>query len=109
MECCAGYLRQVIWGALILIIVLVWSGLGAWYVSRRQAAATTEDQRRRLLRQAFAFSATAGVAILVSGVFAFVKAGYNWLVLALVWAFGLLHLGLLASSVRRVRKRTGRL
>jgi cell division protein FtsW (lipid II flippase) len=99
----------VIWGAVLLMVILVWSGAVGWYASRRQAAATTEDQRRRFSRQAVAFSAAVGVAILISGVVVFVVTGYNWLVLALVWAFGLLHLGLLAGSVRRVRKRTGRL
>lgn len=91
------------------MVLLVWAGAVAWYAARRQAAATTEDQRRRFLRQAFACSATVGVAILISGVVVFVVTGYNWLVLTLIWAFGLLHLGLLANSVRRVRKQTGRL
>jgi hypothetical protein len=99
----------VIWGAVLLMVILAWSGGVGWYASRRQAAATTEDQRRRFLRQAVAFSGAVGAAILIIGVVVFIVTGYNWLSLALVWAFGLLHLGLLAASVRRVRKLTGRL
>lgn len=87
---------------------LTCAGVGAWYVARRQFAATDEDQQQRLLRRVAAFSAGVGVAILLAGAVAFFITGYNWLVLVLVWSFGLLHLGLLARSVRSVQKRTGR-
>jgi hypothetical protein len=46
-----------------------------------------------------------GVPILTLGVAGFVLSGYNWLVLALVWAVGLLHLGLLARTFRRAQRR----
>jgi len=51
------------------------------------------------------FSAGVGAAILVLGVVAFVLTGFNWAVLAVLWAFGLLHLGLLASRFRRLQQR----
>jgi len=49
-------------------------------------------------------SAGVGVAVLVMGVIAFALSGHNWLVLALVWSFGLLHLGLLARRLHAARK-----
>jgi hypothetical protein len=62
-------------------------------------------RQQRLLRQVVAVSAGIGIAILAAGVVAFVLAGYHWLVLALTWAFGLPHLGLLART-RRLGRRT---
>jgi hypothetical protein len=52
-------------------------------------------------------SAGVGVTILALGVVAFVTTGHDWLVLALLWAFGVLHLGLLATTYRRSQKKTG--
>ena len=46
-----------------------------------------------------------GAAILILGVVAFVLTGYNWLVLALIWSFGLLHIGLLVRTFRRAQNR----
>jgi hypothetical protein len=62
-------------------------------------------RQQRLLRQVVAVPAGIGIAILAAGVVAFVLAGYHWLVLALTWAFGMLHLGFLART-RRLRRRT---
>lgn len=63
-------------------------------------------RQQRLLRQVVAVSAGIGIAILAAGVVvAFVLAGYHWPVLALTWAFGLPHLGLLART-RRPGRRT---
>jgi hypothetical protein len=62
-------------------------------------------RQRRLLRQVVAVSAGIGIAVLAAGVVALVLAGYNWLVLVLTWAFGLLHLGLLART-RGLKRRT---
>ena len=76
-------------------------------MSRRQLAATTAAQQRRVLHLAVAVSAGVGVVILVLGVVAFVLTGYNWMVLALLWSFGLLHLGLLARMLRRTQHATG--
>lgn len=61
----------------------------AWYMSSRLLTATNETERRRLRRLAVMVSAGIGVAILAMGVAAFVLTGYNWLVLALTWSFGL--------------------
>ena len=58
----------------------------------------------QLLRLVTFASAGAGVAILVVGVVAFARTGHNWFVLAAVWSFGLLHLGLLALRFRRMQK-----
>jgi energy-converting hydrogenase Eha subunit G len=108
MDCPPGQFWSVIWAALILLVSLACAGAGAWYVARRDLAATNESQRLRLLRQAVSISSGVGVAILVAGVVAFVITGYDWLVLLLLWALGLLHLGLLGRSVRRARKQAGR-
>jgi dipeptide/tripeptide permease len=97
----------VIWAALLFAVALAAPGVWAWYMSRRQLAATTAAQQRRVLRLAVAVSAGVGVVILVMGVVCFVLTGYNWLVLALLWSFGLLHLGLLARMLRRARHTTG--
>jgi hypothetical protein len=61
--------------------------------------------QQRLLGQVVAVSAGIGIAILAAGMVAFVLTGYHWLVLALTWAFGLLHLGFLART-RRLERRT---
>jgi hypothetical protein len=100
-----GYSRLVVWAVPVLIAMMVFQGVWAWYVTRRQLTATTVARQRRLLGQVVAASAGIGAAILAAGVVAFVLAGYNWLALALTWAFGLLHLGLLART-RRLRRRT---
>jgi cell division protein FtsW (lipid II flippase) len=94
----------MIWGVLLLIMGCAVVGVVAWYFSRRQVRVTGEGEQWHLARQAVAFSTAVGVAILAAGVFAFVKTGYNWLVLGLVWAVGLLHLGLLAGFTRKARK-----
>jgi hypothetical protein len=98
----------VIWAALMLVIALVAPGLWAWYMSGRQLAATTDAQRWRVYRLAVIVSAGVGVVILAVGVVAFVLTGYDWLVLAASWSFGLLHLSLLTWSFRRVQKAIGK-
>lgn len=97
------------WAALLLAVGLAGPGVWAWYMSGRQLAATTAARQRRVHRLVVAVSAGVGVVILVLGVVAFVLTGYNWLVLALLWSFGLLHLGLLARTLtlRRARHTTG--
>jgi hypothetical protein len=100
-----GYSRLVVWAVPVLIATMAFQGVWAWYVTRRQLTATTVARQRRLLGQIVAVSAGIGVAILAAGVVGFVLAGYNWLVLALTWAFGLLHLGLLVRT-RRLGRRT---
>jgi hypothetical protein len=97
----------VIWAVLLLVVALAAPGVWAWYMSRRQLAATTAAQQRRVLHLAVAVSAGVGVVILVLGVVAFVLTGYNWMVLALLWSFGLLHLGLLAGMLSRTQHATG--
>ena len=97
----------MIWAVLLLGAALAVPGVWAWYISGRQLAATTEAEQRRVLRLGVVVSAGVGVAILVLGVAGFVLTGYDWLVLALVWSVGLLHLGLLAWAFRRTRRRTG--
>jgi hypothetical protein len=97
----------VIWAVLLLVVALAAPGVWAWDMSKRQLAATTAAQQRRVLHLAVAVSAGVGVVILVLGVVAFVLTGYNWMVLALLWSFGLLHLGLLARMLRRMQHATG--
>jgi hypothetical protein len=72
----------------------------------RQLAVTTEAEQWRVTRLAILVSAAVGVAILAAGVAAFVLTSYDWLVLALAWSFGFLHLGLLTWVRRRARPRT---
>ena len=98
----------MIWAALLLVAALAVPGVWAWYISGRQLAATTEAEQWRVLRLGVVVSAGVGVAILVLGVAGFVLTGYNWLVLALVWSVGLLHLGLLARTFRRAQRRNGK-
>ncbi len=97
----------MIWAALTLAAGLVAAGVWGWYMSGRQLAARTTAQQWKVLRLGARVSAGVGAAILVMGVVAFVLTGYDWVVLAAVWSFGLLHLGLLAWGVRRAQ-RTGR-
>lgn len=97
----------MIWVVLLLVLALATPGVWAWHVSRRQLAATTAAQQRRVLHLAVAVSAGAGVVILALGVVAFVLTGYDWMVLTLLWSFGLLHLGLLARMLRRRRDAIG--
>jgi hypothetical protein len=94
----------VIWAALVLAAALVLTAVWAWYVSGRQLAATTEPERRRVVRLAVTGAAVVGVAILGVGFLAFVGSGYDWVVLMLTCCFGLLHLGLPAWMYRKVRR-----
>jgi fatty acid desaturase len=100
-----GYAQIVIWAAVMLMIALVAPTAWAWYISRRELAAAHEAQRWRLVRSAARVSAAIGTVILALGVVAFVLTGYDWLVLALIWSFGLLHIGLLARTLRRAQNR----
>jgi hypothetical protein len=105
-ESAAGYLLVVVW-ALALIVALVMAGAWACYVTRRLLAATSDAQQRRLLVRAAGLSLGVGGAILVIGLVAFVVTGYNWLVLAAIWPYGLLHTGLVAGVLFRAQKRSG--
>jgi hypothetical protein len=98
----------MIWAALLLVVALVTEAVWAWYMSSRQLAATTEAERWRVLRLAVVVSAGVGFVILALGVASFVLTGYDWVVLAVVWSVGLLHLGLLTWGLRRSRQRTAR-
>jgi hypothetical protein len=98
----------VIWAALMLVIALVAPALWAWYMSGWQLAATTEAQHWRVYRLAVIVSAGVGVVILAVGVVAFVLTGYDWVVLAATWSFGVIHLSLLTWSFRRVQKGIGK-
>jgi len=69
-------------------------------------ASRSEAEIWRLVRRAAVVSAAAGIAILAAGVLALVLAGHSWPVMGAVgvlWACGLLHLGLLARTARRAR------
>jgi hypothetical protein len=103
-EYSGGYLALMIWAAVLPIFLLTFTGVSAWYVTSRQLAATTPDKQRRLARQVVAFSAAVGVGILIAGAVAFVLTGYRWPVLAVMWAYGLFHIGPLTRQVRRLRK-----
>ena len=94
----------MIWAALVLVAALALTAAGAWHFSGRQLAATTEPERWRLVRLAVTWSAVVGVALLAVGVLVFVRTGYDWVVLALTWCFGLFHLGLLAWLYRAMRR-----
>jgi hypothetical protein len=99
----------VIWAVLLLVVVgLAAPGVWAWYLSGRQLAATTEAERWRVARLALVVSAGVGVVILVLGVVFFALTGYDWVVLALAWSVGLLHLGLLTWVFGRVQRSTGK-
>jgi hypothetical protein len=98
----------VIWAALLLVVALAAPAVWAWYMSGRQLAATTQAEQWRVARLAVAVSAGVGVAILAVGVVAFVLTGYDWLVLALTWSLGLLHLGLLTWIFRRAQRSRGK-
>lgn len=95
----------MIWAALVLVALLVAVGVCLWYVSGRQLAARTQAQQWQALRRGYMVSAAVGAAILALGVVAFVLTGYDWAALALIWAFGLLHLGLLIWQFRRAQRR----
>jgi hypothetical protein len=97
----------MIWAALLLVVGLAIVAVWAWYISGRQLAATTKAGRWRVLRLGVAVSAGVGFAILALGVAGFVLTGYDWVVLAVIWSLGLLHLGLLTWGFRRARRRTG--
>lgn len=95
----------MIWAVLLLAVTgFVAPGVWAWYVSGRQLAARTEAEQWRVARLALGVSAGVGVVILVLGVVFFVLTGYDWLVLALSWSFGLLHLSLLTWVFRRAQR-----
>lgn len=94
----------VIWAALVLVALLVAVGVCLWYVSGRQLAARTQAQQWQALRRGYMVSAVVGAAILALGVVAFVLTSYDW-ALALIWAFGLLHLGLLLRQFRSAQQR----
>lgn len=98
----------MIWAALLLVAALVVPAVWAWYISGRQLAAATEAEEWRVLRLGVVVSAGVGVAILVMGVVGFVLTGYDWVVPAVVWSVGLLHLGVLGWGFRRARRRTAR-
>jgi hypothetical protein len=99
----------MIWAVPLLVVAgLAVPGVWAWYMSGRILAATTEAEQWRAARLALAVSAGVGVVILVLGVVFFVLSGYDWVVLAGTWSFGLLHLGLLTWVFRRAHRRTGR-
>ncbi|MGH3224185.1 MAG: hypothetical protein ACRDPY_36805, partial [Streptosporangiaceae bacterium] len=74
---------------------------------RRLLTATSDAQERRLLLRAVRISFGVGGAILLIGLFAFVVTGYNWIVLAAIWPYGLLHTGLAAGVLHRAQKRSG--
>jgi len=95
----------MIWAALLLVIAFAAPGAWAWYFSSRFFAATSAARQWRVLRRGVFVSAGVGVLILAEGVAVFVGTGYNWLVLALVWACGLLHLGLLGRAFRGEKKK----
>jgi nitric oxide reductase large subunit len=94
----------VIWAAVVIVGALALPAAWAWYISGRQLAATTEPERLKLLRLAATVSTVVGVAILAVGALAFVRTGYDWVVLASTWCFGLFHLGLLGMMYRKVRR-----
>jgi hypothetical protein len=96
----------VIWAAVGLIVMSAATAAWAWYFSSRLLAATSETQRRRLLRRAAWGDAAITVAILIIGVVAFAVTGYNWLVLAATWSYPLLHIGLRVRTRRMAHKRT---
>jgi hypothetical protein len=98
----------VIWAVSVLMIWLAAAGAWAWYFSRRQLAVTSQAGQRRLLRQGALASAGVSAAILILGVAAFALTGHNWLVLAAIWPYGLLRIGLLVTALRRAHKRTDR-
>ena len=89
----------------MVVASLVAVGVCLWYVSGRQLAARTETQQWQALRRGYVVSAVVGGAILALGVVAFVLTGYDWAALALIWSFGLLHLGLLTWQFRRAQQR----
>jgi hypothetical protein len=93
----------VAWAVLMLVIGLAAVGAWAWYFPHHLLAATSEAEKQGLLRQVASVSAGIGIAILIMGVIAFLVTGDNWLVLAVIWAFGLLHLARLSATLRRAR------
>jgi hypothetical protein len=98
----------MIWAALLLVVALATTAAWAWYISRRQLAVTTEAEQWRVLRLGVVVSAGVGFAILAAGVAGFVLTGYDWVVLAVTWSVGLLHLGLLTWGLLRSRRRGGK-
>jgi hypothetical protein len=97
----------VIWAALTLIVTLAMAGAWACYFTRRHLAVIPDAQQRRLVLRGARLSLGVGGAILILGVVAFVVTGYDWLVLAAIWPYGLLQAGLLVWVLHRARKRSG--
>lgn len=99
---------MVAWAAVFLVLALAVPAVWAWYLHGRLLTATTEAEQWRVAVLALAVSAGVGVVILVLGVVAFILTGYNWLVFALVWSVGLLHLGLLTWTYLRAHRHARR-
>jgi len=97
----------VIWAVPVMIIGLAAAEAWAWSFSRRQLVVTRQDRQRRVLREGAWASAGVSVAILILGVVAFAVTGHNWFVLAVIWSFGLLRIGLLVTTLRKAQKRPG--
>ena len=98
----------MIWGAVLLVAAMAGFGVWAFYILRRQHAATTDAGQWRVLRLATIVSFGVGVEILVLGFAGFLMAGHDWVVLAVTWSVGLFHLGMLALRLRMARRRTGK-
>jgi hypothetical protein len=94
----------VIWAAVLLVIALVVVAVWAWYILGRHIPATTKAEQSRVLRLTATVSSGVGAAILVLGVVGFVLSGYDWLVLAPMWAFGLFHFCVLGLLLRRAQR-----
>lgn len=93
------------WTVPLAVFAVAAPGAWAWYFTGSRRAATTAARQWRLIRGAALVAAGSGAVILVGGVVGFVVSGYDWWVLILLWAFGLLHLGLLGPMLRRVTAR----
>ena len=104
MASTVGYVRSVIWAALVAIVVLVATAAWLWYAAHQYLAGTSMIQQRRLMRWTTAASVGIGVAILVMGLVASALTGY-WLVLVPTWSFGLLHINFAVQAWRRWARR----
>jgi len=93
---------------MLLVIALVVVAVWAWYLLGRQVAARTKPELRRMRRLSVIVSSAVGVANLVLGVVFFVLTGYDWLVLAAIWAVGWFQLGMLGLKLRLARRTTGK-
>ena len=103
-------MRVMLWAALVLAAGMAILAAAVLYLrprlTRRLMLPRTEAQQRRRMRQAVAFSAGVGIAILAVGLVAFLITGYDWRILALTWAYGLFHLVLLFRITRRIKTRS---